>query len=217
MDLTRLGHAAVLVEVGRTRILVDPGVYSDTWHALTDLDAVLVTHQHPDHVDAVNLVHTMAANSGARLLVEPDVVPLLAEHDLDAEAVTPGAVVGVGDLSVEVVGGRHALIHDQIPRIGNVGFVVSAGAHGPRFFHPGDAYDTVPERIDVLALPLTAPWATAGATADFLGTVGPSQAFPIHDATLSALGETAYLRIVGALTGNSGQLVPVEAGGSLSL
>ena len=217
MDLTRLGHAAVLVESTPTRILIDPGVYSDTWHGMADLDAVLITHQHPDHVDAANLARTMAANDGARLLVEPDVVPLVVEHGLDAEVSAPGTVVAIGGLSVEVVGGLHALIHDRIPRVGNVGYVISSHGGGPRFFHPGDAYDTVPEGVDILALPLTAPWATAGATADFLAAVDPVQAFPIHDATLSGLGESAYLRIVGGITGSPDVLVHVDPGGSLSL
>ncbi|HEY6683652.1 MAG TPA: MBL fold metallo-hydrolase, partial [Propionibacteriaceae bacterium] len=51
MRITHLGHAAVLAETDGARILIDPGNFSDAWHSLTDLDAVLVTHQHPDHID----------------------------------------------------------------------------------------------------------------------------------------------------------------------
>ena len=41
MQITHLGHAAVLVETERARILIDPGNFSDRWHGITDLDAVL--------------------------------------------------------------------------------------------------------------------------------------------------------------------------------
>ena len=51
MQLTHLGHSAVLVQTDGARILIDPGNFSDAWHGLTDLDAVLVTHRHPDHLD----------------------------------------------------------------------------------------------------------------------------------------------------------------------
>ena len=51
MEITHLGHATVLIEIGDVRVLIDPGSFSDQWHGLTGLDAVLITHQHPDHVD----------------------------------------------------------------------------------------------------------------------------------------------------------------------
>ncbi len=74
----------------RTRLLIDPGVYSDTWHALDHLDAVLVTHQHPDHVDVAGLRGLVGANPGVRFLVEAQVAPLIAERHLDADVVATG-------------------------------------------------------------------------------------------------------------------------------
>ena len=50
MRITHLGHAAVLVETDDARVLIDPGNFSTGWHGLTDLDAILVTHQHPDQL-----------------------------------------------------------------------------------------------------------------------------------------------------------------------
>ena len=66
MRITHLGHSAVLVETDGARILIDPGNFSDAWHSLTDLDAVLVTHQHPDHLDPENMPALLAANPSSR-------------------------------------------------------------------------------------------------------------------------------------------------------
>ncbi len=200
VKLSRLGHAAVLVETAATRVLIDPGVYSDTWHALENLDAVLITHQHPDHVDVAGVHGLVGANPGIRVLVEGQVAPLLAERRLDAEVVTTGTVFDLGDIKAEVVGGAHAVIHARIPRVGNVGYLLSEAA-GTCFFHPGDAYDTTPPGVDVLAVPLTAPWASAGQTVDFVAAVGPADAFPIHDGALNEDGRALYLRVVAGLTG----------------
>ena len=70
MLITHLGHAAVLLEVADRRVLIDPGNFSAGWHGLTGLDAVLVTHQHPDHVDPEHIGALLDANPDAGDLAE---------------------------------------------------------------------------------------------------------------------------------------------------
>ncbi|CAN5825182.1 MBL fold metallo-hydrolase [soil metagenome] len=205
MIVTRLGHASLLVESPSTRLLIDPGAYSNGWHDLTDLDGMIVTHQHADHLDARHLASTMTANPAARLVVEPqcaDVVP-----GCRPEVAEVGETIRVGDLTVETVGGSHALIHERVPRVGNVGYVVSRG-DGPRLFHPGDSYDAVPSGVDVLALPLTAPWAKVAETVDFANAVNARLILPIHDAIVSDAGREIYARMVTNLCGASFEDVP---------
>ncbi len=191
MDLTRLGHAALVVETGRTRILLDPGNHSSMWHDTGDLDAILITHQHADHVDVENVGKLFAGNPEARVIVERAVADMLTGREVEIAEV--GDTISIGDISVEVVGGEHAVIHDRIPRVGNVGYVVSEGS-GPRVFHPGDSYTTVPSGIDLLALPLSAPWARVAMTVDFANAVAPARAIPIHDANLNDKGRATYIR-----------------------
>ena len=52
----------------------------------------------------------------------------------------PDSGATVGDVLVTAVGGQHAIIHRDIPRIGNVGYVLRSEGE-PTLFHPGDAYD----------------------------------------------------------------------------
>jgi L-ascorbate metabolism protein UlaG (beta-lactamase superfamily) len=185
MQLTHLGHSAVLVETSGIRLLIDPGNFSDAWHDLTDLDAILVTHLHPDHVDPAHVPALLAANPQARVLVEPGVIEAVR---LDrAEPITADTSVALGGVTVSAVGGLHAVIHRDIPRIGNVGLVVS-GEGEPTFFHPGDSLAEAPSGVDVLGVPAYGPWAAMKETVDFAREVGATQGFPIHDGLLNERG-----------------------------
>ncbi len=201
MRIERLGHACLLVEGGDSRLLVDPGGFSTAWHDLEDVDAVLITHQHADHVDPEHLA-PLVGRTGARVWAEEAVVPMLAGESVDARAARVGDRIDLGSIQVEVAGGIHNEIHPSIPRVGNVGYVLSE-AGGARLYHPGDSYEYPLEGVDVLALPLTAPWARMAMTADFLAAVAPARAFPIHDAIVSEAGWDLYLRLVQQVTGLS--------------
>ncbi|MGJ7441903.1 MBL fold metallo-hydrolase [Aquipuribacter sp. MA13-6] len=203
MDIEHLGHACLRVTHDGTSLLLDPGVFSPGLDAhLGDTDgllAVLVTHAHPDHLD-------------------PELVPLLEHHggpgaihaeagaaDVVEQAGGTPAVLQVGDrrqwggIHLDVVGGRHAEIHPDIPRIGNVGLVLRAG--GTSLFHPGDSYDAVPDDVDVLALPLNAPWAKVSETVEFVRAVAPRVVVPVHDALLQPQRREVYLAHVRNLGG----------------
>lgn len=69
MQITHLGHACLLVEVADQRILIDPGNFSE-FDEVSDLTAVVVTHQHADHLDPERAGALLEANPGARVLLE---------------------------------------------------------------------------------------------------------------------------------------------------
>ncbi len=204
MDIIRLGHSCLLVQAGATRVLIDPGTLSNGFAELTGLSAVLITHQHADHVDVERLPMVLEANDEARLLAEPELAAELTKVGLDAQPLHAGDTTTLGDLTVAAVGGLHAVVHPDVPRVGNVGLLLGDGTQ--TLFHPGDAIDVVPsadqapDGVDVLALPVAAPWCSAKETVEFLRAVAPRRAFGIHDGLLSAAGHAVFQRILGSLT-----------------
>lgn len=199
MRVTNLGHSCLLVESAGARILLDPGTLSHGFEQLVDLDAVVITHQHVDHLDAERLPLVLDANDGAVVLAEPEVATELNRVGIDAVPLHPGDARTFAGLQVAAVGGQHAVIHADIPRVGNVG-VVLRGDDEPTLFHPGDAIDTTPEGVDVLALPVAAPWAAVKEVADFLRQADAGRWFPIHDGLLSPAGRAVFLRLLDTLS-----------------
>jgi L-ascorbate metabolism protein UlaG (beta-lactamase superfamily) len=185
VQIAHYGHSCVLLSTGSARLLFDPGTYSNGFETITDLDAILITHQHPDHLDGDRLPALAAANPGAALVSDEDSAAELEKLGLKPTSVArPGDTLTFGDTAVSVVGGRHATIHEDLPMPTNAGYIVDHGA----FYHPGDALFVPEQRIDVLGLPMSAPWLKTGEMIDFLRAVGPRVAVPIHEALLSELG-----------------------------
>ena len=197
MKLTKQGHSCIRLDKGGPVLVIDPGGAGFTEpEAVRGAAAVLITHEHPDHFDEGHVRAALDADPAVEVWTLASVAARLADG-------YPGRVhtVGHGDtftaagFEVEVHGELHAVIHPDIPRITNVGFLVDGA-----LFHPGDAL-TVPGRpVETLMLPLNAPWSKAAEVADYVREVGPGRVFDIHDGLLNGTGLGLYGTVVGNLT-----------------
>jgi L-ascorbate metabolism protein UlaG (beta-lactamase superfamily) len=193
--IIHFGHSCVLLETGSARLLIDPGTFATGFEMARDLAAVLITHQHPDHLDAAKLPVLMAANPRARLIVDEGSAPVVRELGLDPTVLRPGEHLDAGGTAVHVAGGRHAVIHQDIPVITNNGYVIDHGA----FYHPGDSLVVPEQQIDVLGVPTAAPWLKTSEAVDFLRSVRPRAAMPIHEAVLGETGTGLYYNLLTTL------------------
>ncbi len=189
MRLTHFGHSCVLVELNGTTVLFDPGNFSHGFDGISGLDAILITHQHPDHVDLERLPALLEGNPSAALYADPMTASQLGERWTPAPA---GGVFSVGGIQVTGVGGTHAVIHPELPVIDNTGYLLGTPESPSQLLHPGDSLFVPEQKVDVLALPTAAPWSKLSETIEFLRAVAPRVAFPIHQAVVAEQARGMY-------------------------
>ena len=196
MRLTKYAHACVTLEKDGTSIVLDPGAFTpDAAAAVAGAAAVLITHEHFDHVDEAVLTAALAERPG---LAVYGPAPIRDKFGDRVTVVTAGDHFTAAGFVVTVEGATHASIHPDIPPVANVGYLIDGTV-----FHPGDAYLVPDAPVGTLLLPTSGPWTRLADAADFVRAVGPKRVVQIHELMLSDLGQNSTAAILGenGLTG----------------
>lgn len=212
MRVTKFEHATLtLSEAGKT-IVIDPGSFTTPLTELKDVVAIVLTHEHPDHWTPDHLDRLLKAFPGTPIYGPEGVVKAAAGYDVST--VHPGDTLDIEPFHLEFFGGEHAVIHESIPVVDNVGVLVNDA-----LYYPGDSY-AVPTGASVrlLAAPIGAPWLKIGEAMDFVLAVAPRQAFGTHDMTLSVIGRgMARSRLRWATEQGGGEFLELEPGESTDI
>ena len=182
MKVTKYAHACFTVELANQVLVVDPGQWSKDFVIADNIAGIVITHEHPDHFDPDILAAIYNKNPNSVLISIPSIVEKMPDHT--STAVKSGDKIEIGVFTLEFFGGKHAVIHDTIPIIDNVGVFIN-----DTLYYPGDSFALTNKPVDVLALPVGAPWLKVSETIDFLTAIKPLLAFPTHDAVLSDIGK----------------------------
>ena len=178
MKITKFGHSCLLIEQDGSRILTDPGMFSEVPAGLK-ADVLIITHSHPDHLDETKIQDLVAANPNLRIVTNSEVAALLPALANRIELVEDGQTIAAGQVSIKGFGQHHAEIHPSVPLIKNICYLVAG-----RLWLPGDSLLQPPVPVEILALPVVAPWSKISETMDFLAAIKPKVCFPIHDGFL---------------------------------
>jgi L-ascorbate metabolism protein UlaG (beta-lactamase superfamily) len=212
MQLTKLAHACVRLDKDGEVLVIDPGAFGGA-DALDGADAVLITHEHFDHVEPDMLRAAMTASPGLRLWAPAAVTGQFADFGDRARTVAHGDDFTAAGFGVHVYGERHAVIHPDIPGVANVGFLVDG-----EVYHPGDSYTVPEDPVGTLLLPISGPWFSTREMIDFARAVAPRRMLAIHDALLSPIGLNVTEMFAGPAAGpNNASYTWVEPGSVVDL
>lgn len=191
MNITKYMHSCLVLERDGQRVVVDPGVWSEDFVVQENVVAIVVTHEHPDHLDPEKLRAIVATSPDAVIYAHEDVVAKI--EGLKTQAVAADETVQVGGFTLRFTGGEHATIHTSYPPVANLGVIIDDA-----LYYPGDSFALPGTVVHTLALPVSAPWMKISEAMDFLAEVRPTRAFPTHDAILSGTGQALVDRMLSA-------------------
>jgi len=178
MKITKLGHCALVLDVGGVRILTDPGNFSiEAQESQKDIDIILITHEHQDHFHVDSVKKILANNPQAVVVTNTAVGKLLADIGVSHTQVGDGESAEVKGVKIEGFGKDHALVYPP-----NAGLVENTGYFvADTFYFPGDNFHNPGKKVDILALPVAGPWMKLADAVDFAKAIKARVAFGVHD------------------------------------
>ncbi|MET9273860.1 MBL fold metallo-hydrolase [Kribbella sp. NPDC003557] len=178
MKLTKFAHACVRLDKDGKVLLIDPGAFSED-AAFERADAILVTHEHQDHLD----VDRVAALD-APVYTNAGVAAQLTALGDRVHVVEGGQSFEAAGFSVSAYGKDHAVI---LPEWGvpceNVGFLVDDAV-----YHPGDSFTRPDRAVHTNLVPISGPWFALPPAVEYARAVQAEQLVGIHDGLLSPIG-----------------------------
>ncbi len=205
MKLTKFNHACLVLEKNGTTLIIDPGVFSHDFIMPKKVDAVIITHEHPDHLDPKLVSAILKSHPKASIIAHESITSKFA--DSPTQAASLGQEYTVGSFTLQFFGGTHATIEESLPVPPNLGVLVDE-----TFYYPGDSF-TIPTKL----VTILAPWLKFDLTVHFLEAINPQLAFPTHDAILSVDGQQLIDTMVGNFASSKGILYKRLDGSSVEL
>jgi len=181
MKVTKLEHATLVLEKDGKTLIIDPGFYTRPMDGYQNVVAIVITHNHDDHVHEVQIARIVKDNPGVLILGTKEVADRLLSYG--AKPVYHGDFHEIGPFTAEFFGDTHIEIHRSIPLIQNCGVMIN-----DTLYYPGDSYTQPDRKVKYLACPASAPWLKIGDVMDFVAAVKPEHSFPTHNIHLSEQG-----------------------------
>ncbi|MFH1916296.1 MAG: MBL fold metallo-hydrolase [Nanoarchaeota archaeon] len=206
MRITKLGHCCLLIEHKGVRILTDPGAFSTAQTTLKNIDLILITHEHVDHIHIESLKEVLKGNPKAIIRTNSGVGKLLDKEGLTYQLLTHGQSATIKDILFEGFGTKHEDIYPTVPIVENTGYLIDE-----YLFYPGDAFTIPAKKVILLALPVEGPWMKLSEAIDYAKKITPKTCFPVHDGRMRKERTGANYTVIQAALEQEGiTFIPIE-------
>ncbi|MDB5083052.1 MAG: fold metallo-hydrolase [Chloroflexi bacterium] len=181
MRITKYIHSCLLLEEAGHKLLFDPGKFSFIEGRVKpelfgDVNAIAISHEHPDHVD-VDALKQIVGQSRATVIANSQVAARLQTEGIAVQSLETGPQE-VGGFTIQAIPAQHEpILAGELPQ--NTAYLVNG-----RILNPGDSFQPsllAYAGVELLILPVMAPWLTELAVYEFARKIQPQQVIPVHD------------------------------------
>ncbi|MFA5841311.1 MAG: MBL fold metallo-hydrolase [Candidatus Paceibacterota bacterium] len=177
MKIKKLGHCCFIAESkDGVRVMTDPGAFSTLQLEEKNINAVLITHEHQDHLHIDSLKKILENNPDVIIITNSAVGKFLDEAGISYTKVEEGEKYNLNGFDIVGFGNKHAEIYGTYGQVQNTGYMIDS------ICYPGDAFQYPDAKVDILALPVTGPWMSIKDAVDYAKNINPRVVFPVHDA-----------------------------------
>jgi L-ascorbate metabolism protein UlaG (beta-lactamase superfamily) len=181
MKISKHVHSCLVFEKEGFKLLIDPGKFSFAEELVSpedfaDVNAVIITHNHPDHLDKEHL-QAILKLSRATIYTNAQVQNELQQAGIESKLLPLGDST-IGPFALHTMSVQHeALLDNPAPEM--TAFVIDS-----KVLHPVDSFEDSLlqfQGIPLLLLPVMAPFTTELRIAAFADAIEPKQILPVHD------------------------------------
>lgn len=207
MKITKLGHCCLIIEVEGLKILTDPGSFTDAQNEIKNIDVVLITHEHGDHLHVPSVKAILANNPQAQVITNQGVGKILEKEGIKHQIVDGKSTTTIKGVLIESCDHRHEEIYQDYGQVQNTGYFIAK-----KLFYPGDAFANPGKPVDILALPAAGPWMKVSQAINYAKEIKPRVCFPVHDAMIVPSAHFALHLFEVFLTPEHIKFIPIVIG-----
>lgn len=187
MKIKKIGHCCFVAEPKEgVRIMTDPGAYSILQITEKNINAILITHEHQDHLHIDSLKDILKNNPEALVITNSSVGLILDKENIKYIKVEEGDKYDINGVVISGFGNVHAQIYEDFGRVQNTGYMIG------NLCYAGDSFSYPDADVDILALPVAGPWMKMKDVIEFAKNIRPRICFPVHDAILQDFATFAW-------------------------
>ena len=216
MKITKYNHSCLLVEDAGKRLLIDPGAWSfgEGLFAVEDVgavDVILLTHEHRDHTD-IDILKQFVAVGDTAIVTHDNLAVQLEDAGLVVQRIALSMPLELAGFTIRAYGADHGPLPVSVPH--NIAYVING-----RLCHPGDSLRVEElEQIEILALPVGAPWMRAVDAVEMVERLNPKHVLPIHDSVFVPQLRTRVVEMLQTkLSSSSVTMHPLGDNGAVDL
>lgn len=182
MKLTKYEHACLILDNGNSRLIIDPGTFTNLPEDLNNVACIVITEEHLDHYNLSNIEKILSQSSNAQIISTVTVASQLKTAGHSCLEIKGSKDLNVGGFSLTLVETDHSIIYASSP------CRVLTLKVDDFLYYSSDSFIPISSYVQVLALPTCGPWYKLSESVDFANSIDSKQIIATHNGLYNDIG-----------------------------